>query len=202
MIRHLGLFPFILLLPILLLVAGCSNLSINDNWNPYYASFAQNQVPVCYGYGCKRQSQISLTDQEWAGIEQLFAQGSASAEAERVAIAEAIAQMETLVGQRTGTWKDKAKNSGMGQAGQMDCIDESTNTTAYLRLFAYKGWLKWHQVEARTMRSYILVDVHWTAVIKDIQSQQLYAVDSWFRDNGRPPLIMRLQAWLARMEEP
>jgi len=198
--RFFRFFSFFFLISTLLLISGCSGLSVKDDWSHYYSAFEQDRVLVCYGFGCKRQSEVELSGVEWRQIQQMFNNKAVNPEAERVMIAKAIALMERFVGQQTGTWRDKAGNSGMSQPGQMDCIDESTNTSAYLRLFAFKGWLKWHDVESRVMRSPFIVDVHWTAVIKDRQSKQLYAVDSWFKDNGHEPLIVKLEAWLNKSE--
>jgi hypothetical protein len=104
--------------------------------------------------------------------------------------------MEQLTGEHLGTSNDKARNSGTGEPGQMDCIDESTNTTSYLKLFEQKGWLKWHRVEERAVRRRFIFRSHWTAVIKENSSNQLYAIDSWYRDNGQEPVISTLEEWL------
>ena len=40
----------------------------------------------------------------------------------------------------------------------MDCIDHSTNTTAYLRLIERHGWLKFHGVGERVVRGRMLSD--------------------------------------------
>ncbi len=55
--------------------------------------------------------------------------------------------------------------------GQMDCIDESTNTDAFLRYIQSQGWLKYHTVARRTSRGAFFDGryPHWTAVIEDKQ---------------------------------
>lgn len=191
------LFPIMLLA---LLLSACSVTTVHDDRLRYLDEFERSTVPVCFDYGCKRTSRVKLTNLEWNKLSQLFAQPFPNSQAERQAIAKAVALMEQLTGQYIGTTDDKAENTGSGEPGQMDCIDESTNTTTYLRLFDYRGWLKWHEVQNRVMRSHFIFDVHWTAVIKDRSSKQLYAVDSWFRENGKPPIILELSDWKAKKE--
>jgi len=165
-------------------------------------SNSQNIIAVCYDYSCKRVSQVELIGTEWDRITKLFDRKAQTPQQERQIIAKAIALMEQLTGKVVGTSNDKAKNSGTGEPGQMDCIDESINTTAYIRLFENRGWIHWHQVEDRVRRNPFFFDIHWTAVIKDKQSKQLYAIDSWFRDNGKEPVVIKLEDWKAKKEKP
>lgn len=152
-------------------------------------------VQVCYNYNCKQQGKVKLAGDKWNQITEIFSNKSTNAKLERIKIARATALMEQLTGEKLGTNKDKAENNNTGEAGQMDCIDESTNTTRYLKLFAEKNWLIWHQVERREKRSPFFFDVHWTAVIKDKSNNKNYSVDSWFRDNGKEPIILPLKDW-------
>ncbi|MBF6056785.1 MULTISPECIES: hypothetical protein [Thiomicrorhabdus] len=161
-----------------------------------------NQVSVCYDYGCKRVAQLWLQGTEWNQITKLFETPAESPEEERIKLARAIALMERFAGRVLGTGNDRAENSGTGETGQMDCVDESTNTTTYLTLFEKKGWLKWHHVRDKVVRSPLFFDIHWTAVIQENQSRQQFAVDSWFRENGREPVIMKLADWKLKREQP
>ena len=162
----------------------------------------QNIISVCYNYGCKHKAQVELAGSEWAETVELFSRKTQSSLEERKKISKAIALMEKLTGRRLGTSNDKAKNSGTGEPGQMDCIDESRNTTSYLKLFKKKGWIKWHQIQNLAVRSPYFFNAHWTAVIKDNKSNQLYAIDSWYRDNGKEPVILTLEEWMAKKERP
>ncbi len=185
----------------LFLLSRCSGIPVTQERAPSAELNTQNEISVCYDYSCKHVSQVELKGSEWNRITQLFDGKTQTSQKERLIIAKAIALMEQLTGNIVGTSNDQAGNSGTGEPGQMDCIDESINTTAYLRLFENKGWIKWHQVEDRVRRNPFLFDIHWTAVIKDKQSNQLYAVDSWFRENGREPVIIKLKEWKAKKEE-
>jgi hypothetical protein len=79
----------------------------------------------------------------------------------------------------------------------MDCVDESTNTTTYLRMMQLDGLLHWHKVEDRKTRGFLIFGgwPHTTAVISEKQGKKKWAVDSWFYDNGVPPAILPLKKW-------
>jgi hypothetical protein len=107
--------------------------------------------------------------------------------------------MEIIVGKQTGTDADRGGNwSGFGHTGQMDCIDESTNSMTYLRMLAKEGYLNHHSVLARATRfGFFAGAPHTTAVIQENDSKTRYAVDSWFYDNGELPAIITLSEWRA-----
>jgi hypothetical protein len=154
---------------------------------------------VCHGGTCAIVSQAALDENEWAKIAAIFARSAANAEAERARIAAAIAQFETLVGAITDTSDDRAENQlGKSWSSQMDCIDESTNSTTYLRILARRGLLRFHRVEARSTRGYFVFGwPHTTAVVRELKTGARWAVDSWFHENGQPPAIVPLEAWRA-----
>ena len=140
---------------------------------------------------------VSLTASQWQSIRNLFAAYTSPAQ-ERENIRQAIALLENMVGEITGTRRDLAGNvAGAGQPGQLDCVSESKNTSTYLQLMFDDGLLRWHVVEERQVRHLLIFDTHWTAVITDRSNGVRFAVDSWFRDNGQPPDIQRLSDWLS-----
>jgi len=152
---------------------------------------------VCFNHSCQTVETHSITRQEWQRFVTPLETPSESAETERDAIARAIAIMEEIVGLKTGTRQDLGENlRGSFKPGQMDCIDESTNTTTYLYMLEQAGYLKWHTLLDRSTRFGIFVGMpHTTAVIEDNHTHTRYAVDSWFFDNGMPPAIIKLSAW-------
>jgi len=159
------------------------------------AQTVSDAFPVCLDYHCDETRQLTLSDEEWQMLATVFTD-QASPAMERARIGEAIASMERLVGEKTGTWRDLAENAaGAGGPGQLDCIAESMNSTTYLQLFEQAGWLRWHRVEPRARRQRWLFAIHWTAVIQDTQTKVRYAVDSWYRDNGMPPITQPLDDW-------
>ena len=83
-----------------------------------------------------------------------------------------------------------------GWPAEMDCIDESTNTTIYLTLFKRQGLLHHHEIMDRSTRGWFLFGMpHTTAVVNERANDSLWAVDSWFLDNGEPPFIVPLRTW-------
>lgn len=152
---------------------------------------------ICHGHTCRQIETVSLTAAQWDGVRSVFVPGVPTAAAERRNIASAISLLEEMVGEQAGTWNDRAENfRGLGMTGQMDCVDESTNSTVYLWMMREAGLLQHHQVGPRISRgvSRLLVP-HFTATIAETATGRRFAVDSWFRDNGDPPFIVDLAEW-------
>lgn len=152
---------------------------------------------VCHGRGCAIVSQARLDEAQWARILEVFAAATRDAPEERARMAEAIARFEHFVGVMTDTADDRAENQpGANWWSQMDCIDESTNSTTYLRILAGAGLLRWHRVEARVTRGYFVFGwPHTTAVVSETGGGARWAVDSWFHGNGAAPEIVPLELW-------
>lgn len=160
-------------------------------------------VNVCWDYGCDRSMRLLLPESAWHSIHTLFATPAPTPAAERERIARAIARFESAVGSVAGTSADRYGNIvGAGQPGQLDCIDESRNTTGYLHVLAERGLLRWHRVGRRHKRIFWVIDQHWTASVIDVSAGTPWAIDSWFLDNGRRPHVQRLDAWLAQAPLP
>ncbi|MDX1512561.1 MAG: hypothetical protein R3174_02355 [Gammaproteobacteria bacterium] len=157
-------------------------------------------LSVCFDFGCKRRQDVHIHTPEWRGIEELLANRPDPA-AERESIARAVAYMERIVGTMSPTGRDRGGNEYRedDEPGQMDCIDESTNTTAYLSLFEERGLLEWHRVMDPVYRAPQILDQHWAARIEEVATGSQFAVDSWPGDNGEPPLIQRVDAWLKKL---
>ena len=174
------------------------SFSDDDSDNPEIISKPTPDVfSVCFNHSCQTVETHSITRQEWQRFVTPLETPSESAEKERDAVARAIAIMEEIVGSKTGTGQDLGENlHGLLKTGQMDCIDESTNTTTYLYMLEQAGYLKWHTLVDSSTRFGIFAGMpHTTAVIEDINTHTRYAVDSWFFDNGMPPAIIKLSAW-------
>ena len=154
---------------------------------------------VCYDHSCATIATAGLDRQEWHRATAPLRVRPLRAVEERRAIAQSIAVFEQIIGRQFGTSADLGRNlPGMFRQGQLDCIDESTNTTTYLRMLARAGLLKFHVVERTSTRFGLFAGMpHTTAVIREIASGQRYAVDSWFLDNGQPPVIFSIEDWKA-----
>jgi hypothetical protein len=158
---------------------------------------------MCHNQGCKTVEQLSLSDTQWAQIRQHFQPIATSAEEERIQIANAIAEFEQIVGIMTDTTHDKAGLfQAMGSYGQLDCIDESTNTTTYLLIMDKQGLLKWHEPMDHVNRGFFIFGwPHSSGAMRekarsgDTNDPIEFAVDSWFEDNGKRPHIIPLSQW-------
>lgn len=152
---------------------------------------------VCHGFTCRLVSQLGLTPRQWLWITEPFGERARTAAQERAQIGVAIGRFEVVVGEMTGTSDDRAENaSGTDWAYQMDCIDESTNSTTYLKLLIAGGLVVHHRIDDPVTRGFFLFGMpHTTAVIVEIGSGVQWAVDSWFFENGVPPVIVPLAQW-------
>lgn len=156
----------------------------------------------CYDFGCKTTREVHYNEAHWQQIRSLFASGIVDSDAEKQAIRRAIAKMEEISGEISGTSVDKGGNyPGTDIARQMDCIDESTNTFQYLSALEQLQLLKWHRVDLK-QRRIVWFATHWTAVIRERDSNAKFAVDSWYRDNGELPYIQPLEDWKRKRDFP
>jgi hypothetical protein len=144
---------------------------------------------------------VTLTPEEWEQVADIFEPRPVTAEAERNCIANAIGLLEKIVGAKTGTATDRAGTFGNSSIpGQLDCNDESTNSTTYMKLMLRAGLIRFHEIlDTKTRNFFYNGWPHTTAVIREKQADQAlnktYAVDSWFYDNGKPAVIIPLSVW-------
>lgn len=151
----------------------------------------------CWGGTCAATQQVTISAAEWAEVRALFAPAPNEATAERDLLRQALALLERIVGAKTGTAGDRAGTFGnSAYPGQLDCNDEATNSSSYLRMLAGDGLMRFHRVLDTTTRGgFLIFGRHSTAVIEELASGEKYAVDSWFYDNGEPAVILPLARW-------
>jgi hypothetical protein len=156
-----------------------------------------SQYSICLHNTCQDIANLSLSNNQWQQINSLFQPLASNAEQERNKIKQAIAMFERFSGQQSPSHLDRAKNDlSLGVHGQLDCIDEATNTTVYLRILAQANLLTWHQQGSRITRGILSGNApHTTATVIETQSGQRFAVDSWFTANGQKPYIVSLEQW-------
>ncbi|BAS00772.1 hypothetical protein [Blastochloris viridis] len=156
-----------------------------------------DRVTVCHDFGCTARTAVTLHPGDLGEVRRLL-QGARTAEAERAAVARAVALLERKVAPVAGTAADRGGLDPLRpERGQLDCIDETTNTTQYLVLLADLGLLKFHQPEGPAARGF-LIDLrypHQTAVMVERATGRPWAVDSWPHPNGVPPDVMPLDRW-------
>lgn len=170
------------------------------------ASFAA-QVPatqaktiqVCHGYGCAFRSRLVLTAADGARFRSIMSAGTGSPKAERAALSRAVSYYERRTGQATG-FKDRPKTQvGKPERGQMDCVDEATNTRNLLIYLKERGLLRFHKIERNVSRGFFLDKryPHFTALISDPAGVR-WVVDSWYGPMGAAPDIMPYETWKQR----
>jgi len=162
-------------------------------------------VMICYNYGCLAEAEARFDEQQLGRVQKLLA-AAGSAEEERAGLSLAVGWLLTWAGQQTPIAADRGGNYADDAVfGRMDCIDHSTTTTRLLRLLEARGWLRFHGVLDPALRLRFLLFMHYSAQIEELAADQAeltgeparYVVDSWFRDNGRPAVVLPLTRWLA-----
>jgi hypothetical protein len=164
-----------------------------------------NTVYVCSAYGCQKQTAVNFSEKMPAIAELMKKTKKAdSPHEERRAIAYAIGYMESYAGEVAGTKNDRPGMDwdGSGDPGQQDCVDEATNTTAYMLVLQNNGLLKHHTVGRPFSRGNILLGVsnwpHWTGVLWEKGNKQKWAVDSWIYVNGENPAVVEAEKWYVK----
>lgn len=156
---------------------------------------------VCHGYTCRYQSKVKFTAADFKGIEAILAKSGGTAAGERVAMSEAIGFFENITGRIVGTANDEGgvlDNKSAGDPTKMDCIDEAATATSYLVMMNNRGMIKHHEIVKPQIRG-MFIDGRWqhyTAVVREKESGRPFAIDSWFRPNGQPAVVMTLDDWL------
>ena len=111
-----------------------------------------------------------------------------------------VARTATPAQSRQSSESDAAKSPiGLaGKVGQMDCIDEATNTTSLLLIAGSHDLLVHHRVSTPVARGFFLDGrgPHVTAVVAERQSNRRFAIDSWVKTSGADPDVMPLKKWL------
>ena len=194
---------FVPVVALVLFVSACARgqefVDEYSDVKPEPASFT-----ICYGYGCSSQSQVKMSAVGWQQVKDAYGPAPANALEERAAIARAISLIEKKVGAATGTDIDKAGASLFAENEfQLDCIDETANTTTYLRMFERDKLLRFHKIGQAAWRGQFINGwPHNTAVIVEKSSGSSYVVDSWFYANGIAPEILPLAKWKAGWSPP
>jgi hypothetical protein len=189
-----------------LAVSACAQ-SANPLSTTYLERFAApdprlEDFTECHGFGCARVSHASLNKDAWRRVVAVFHPSPKNPQAERQRIAHAVALIQILVGEQTGTaahqWTHKAMLvlPSFGDMTQLDCIDEAVNTWTYMTLMERAKLFRFHRV-AQLAQAGSLTDpnIRNTAVLEEIGGGY-FAIDPSLVDVGMPPPIMRLATWL------
>lgn len=203
-IGRTGLLP--LLPTALVFLAGCAGQMLPRKFataeDPELAAAVDREasasaIAVCHGYGCGLRDLVSLDTDEQRTLRTLFEPRPADAAAERAAVAQAVALVEQATGRALGTSADKPRTPmSLGDATQLDCVDESINTSTTLHMLHREGLLAWHVPAHPAQRfAFLHFGVHYTAVLTESGSGRNWAVDAWFHANGVPAEVVELERW-------
>jgi hypothetical protein len=125
------------------------------------------RMSVCHGNGCLNLRYVDPDAGSMAGVAlQAVPSLGAQCEAERVRLRRAIAHDGAFRRRDDRHIEDKGGTFNGGE-GQMDCIDESINTTLYLTMFQKYGLMRDHRVvDDRATRGWFIGGwPHTTAVV-------------------------------------
>ncbi|MCK9990231.1 MAG: hypothetical protein WA112_03210 [Rugosibacter sp.] len=175
------------------------------------ATYADEDVLVCFNYGCHSQAPASFSAPRMESLRQTLAAAHTPSE-ERTLLSHVIGSMYAWAGEQTPIHADRGGNfADSGMYGTMDCIDHSTTTTRFLKLLEQHHALRFHRVAAITRLGWIFQ--HFTATIAELPPAQAlptaaltikttdnavqdsmprFVVDSWYADNGQPARILPL----------
>jgi hypothetical protein len=164
-----------------------------------YVPPADTRIIACHGYGCSRRLMLSMDQSLLERAARLLKAGRSNPEAERRAIREIVKTYTAHLSQALGGPPDTPGSPPQmsGMHGQMDCIDETANTTSLLLVLEEKALLAHHQVERPQSRG-LFIDgryPHVTAVIAEKRTGLEFAVDPWRVAPGQQPDILPLDEW-------
>ncbi|MGE0384326.1 MAG: hypothetical protein AB7Q97_06305 [Gammaproteobacteria bacterium] len=170
---------------------------------PEYRLHADGSVTLrlCFNASCARRQRLTFTAADIAHVAGQLAVCPRAGVRDRLQrIRIAVWQMQVLAQKyQPLLGNDLAVNDReYGVQGRLDCVDSSSNTATYLGILAELGHLPgWTVARPRVRDWYDFNQVHWTAVVQDQASGELWAVDSWFRPNGNLPFVLPLADWKA-----
>ena len=167
---------------------------------------------LCHRFGCNERTPIQLENKEWLSVKKILKGKPSSAEQERKDIAKAVAKMEKIVLSVAGLPEDGAKaHTFENDRGQMDCLDETVNTSLALQFFQDADLLDYHEVYEPIHRGFF-IDGRWphnsaaiyekpdkskSAKERRKASKKIFAVDSYYTKTGGEVYVVPLDTWLA-----
>ncbi|MRR50243.1 MAG: hypothetical protein EG825_04905 [Rhodocyclaceae bacterium] len=166
---------------------------------------AEEAISICFNYGCLNEEAAIFADGQLEEARRMLAVSS-SPEQERAIIALVMGKLYAWAGKQTPIWADQGGNYNDDEVnGRMDCIDHSTTTTRFLEMLEFHGWLRFHKVLDPVWRYRFIISQHASAAIEELgpvrdpehPAPERYVVDTWFRDNGQPAVILPLEDWLS-----
>jgi hypothetical protein len=164
-----------------------------------YVEPAGGRIIACHGYGCTRRLALSVDGSLLSRVSGTLRSAQGSPTAERQALAEVIRSYTAYLAASLGGPPDVPGSPPQmsGVHGQMDCLDETANTTSLLLVLQERGLLAHHVVEHPESRGFFFDGryPHFTAVITEKRTGEGWAVDPWKKAPGQRPEILPLDRW-------
>ena len=185
------------------LLASCLASACTSSTANYAGAVAEvrtERIYVCSGFNCHFKTRLDLGSTDAGRFAEIMSAGYASPQAERDAISTAVQYYEKRAGAAIGVLDEGRSVFGAsGELGQMDCIDESTNTRSLLLYLERRGLLKHHAVRSNVSRGFFIDGryPHSTAVVREPNGEE-WAIDSWYAPMGDAPDILPMGQWLKR----
>ncbi len=156
---------------------------------------AVKSVTYCSDHGCQKKTRISLAGKNWSRIRAKFRRRHSPA-SERRAIASAMAIYERIGGKASGSQNDRPR-TGFDNVNQLDCIDEAANMTSLMVMLDRAGLLRHNKPVAPSSRPVSDGNrwPHFAGTVREKKSGRLFVIDSWFRSNGKPAVIVPYKKW-------
>ncbi len=167
-----------------------SSLGVLDSGN--------KEVKICSGFGCIYSAQLAFSGADLKHINSVLKTDFATPADERKSLADLIAWKERLAQSKLRMVTDTrlSYQRDAGKVGQMDCVDESSNTLAFIQFLDRNGLLKFNKPTRIVGRGFLFDGryPHRTAVVRDIKGKD-WAIDSWKKDGGKLPQVVELAVW-------
>ncbi|MFC4172131.1 hypothetical protein ACFOYU_08680 [Microvirga sp. GCM10011540] len=164
-----------------------------------YVPPAQTRIIACHGYGCARRMALVVDAALLTRARGALRGARTSPEAERKAIGDVVRSYTAYLARQFGGRPDLPGSPPQmsGVHGQMDCLDESANTTSLLLVLQDQGLLVHHRVQRPQSRGFFIDGryPHTTAVIGERKTGREWAVDPWGMAPGQRPDILPIAAW-------
>lgn len=182
----------------MLILTSCGNVGGINLGKYRYSGENKDEFVMCHGYNCTSRTYAGFTSKQWESIKRIFRSKSKASGIERQKIAQSIALMEKYTSRRIGTERDQAKAPIFKESDyELDCIDETVNTSKFLEFLQEAELLKHHKVGRPAYRGIgsNFMYPHNTATIVENDTGVIYVVDSYVYANAVKPDIRLLDDW-------
>ena len=138
-----------------------------------------NVVYLCSTVGCQTRTRYKFTESQAQIMRAMVSSSPATAAGERATLRRQISRIERWTCSTHGVCNDSPDISWWSRNGQMDCVDEATNTTTYMLWLASIGALRQHRVVPPRSRG-----SHWQPVLCQ-RGGQCFTIDSDFNKDRK-----------------